>query len=162
MKKVDKSKRDDPNLKVENMVQADLEVIYLNNIQGKFTIQTMDVELFRDTEMFGEMDPYIILKIGKDIYTTKAKDNQGKHCTWTERIELKVTSSGNHILALRVYDKDPMKDDLVCTGEIPMLKEGLLVPSEKPKERQFSLFFNNAIAGTIKLEYIFEMVPFNY
>ena len=57
------------------MIQVDLEIIYLNNIQGKFHIETMEVELTRNTEIVGEMDPYIIAKLGKKNYNTKAKSN---------------------------------------------------------------------------------------
>ena len=53
IKKIQKDKRSDPNIKVENMLQVDLEVIYLDNIQGKFTIETIEVELIRDTQMLG-------------------------------------------------------------------------------------------------------------
>ena len=63
---------------------------------------------------------------------------------------------------LKVFDQDPLKDDLVCGIEIMLLKEGLLIPSEKPKERQFSLIYQQKVAGTIKLLYQFELIPFNY
>ena len=49
MKKVDKETRNNPRHKIENMLQVDLEIIYLNNVQGKFIIETMEVELTRDT-----------------------------------------------------------------------------------------------------------------
>ena len=54
-------------------------------------------------------------------------------------------------LMLKIYDQDPLKDDLICSADILLLKEGLLIPSDKSKERQFSLFFDKKVAGTIKL-----------
>lgn len=79
------------------------------------------------------MDPYILISLDGQQYSTKAKNNEGKHCIWTERIELIISRAGNSILAFRVYDQDPIKDDLVCLGEVFLLKEGMLIPCEKTK-----------------------------
>lgn len=141
IKKIDKDKRNDPNMKVENVAQVKLEIIYLNNAQGRFTLESIEVELIRNTEMLGEMDPYILITLDGQRYTTKAKNNEGRHCIWTERVELTVSQAGNSILGFRVYDEDPVKDDLICLGEVFLLKEGMLIPSEKARERQFNLFF---------------------
>ena len=88
MKKVDKDRRDDPAVKIENMVEVNLELIYLDQVQGKLTIETMEVELTRDTEMFGKMDPYIVIRLGSNSHTTKSKNNEGRHCIWAERVEM--------------------------------------------------------------------------
>jgi len=116
----------------------------------------------RDTELVGQMDPYVIMKLGSKSHTTKAKYNEGKHCIWTERVEMEVNQSGKSSLVLKIYDKDQFKDDLICSTEILLLKEGLLVPSEKPKEREFNLFYEGVKAGTVKIECQFEMLPFNF
>ena len=53
IKKVDKDKRSGKDIKIENLIQVDLELIYLNNIQGKFTLYTIEIELTRNTELIG-------------------------------------------------------------------------------------------------------------
>jgi predicted secreted protein len=37
------------------------------------------------------MDPYLIVELGSQSFTTRAKDNEGKKCKWAERIEMEVT-----------------------------------------------------------------------
>ena len=42
----------------------------------------MEVELTRDTELIGKMDPFLVMSIGSERKKTKAKNNEGKHCVW--------------------------------------------------------------------------------
>jgi Ca2+-dependent lipid-binding protein len=90
-----------------------LEIVFLNNAQGKFIISSIEAELLRDTELVGNMDPYVLIQLDDQKTTTKAKESQGKQCTWSEKIELKVCQGGNSMLKFRIFDRDPVRDDLV-------------------------------------------------
>jgi hypothetical protein len=43
IKKVEKGKDNDPHLKIINAIKVNLEVIYLDKNQGKFTLESIEV-----------------------------------------------------------------------------------------------------------------------
>lgn len=49
-------------------------------------------KLLRDTEMFGAMDPYIIVKYQDEIFKTKAIDGGGKLPQWNETFSIPLKS----------------------------------------------------------------------
>ena len=95
----------------------------------------------RDTDVFGKMDPYIMMTLGSQKKTTKAKNNEGKSCVWAQRVQIEIKDAAKAKFHIKVFDKDPMIDDLVGETEIEMLKENMLLPSEKPKEKSFDLYY---------------------
>ena len=64
-----------------------------------------------------------------------------------------VRNGGKSILGIKIFDRDLIKDDLGGEVDIHLLKEGLLIPQGKPKEKEFDLICNNTKSGTIKIEY---------
>ena len=67
----------------------------------------------RDTETFGKMDPFIVMTLGSQKKTTKAKNNEGKSCVWAERVEIEIRDAAQAKFIIKVFDKDPLIDDLV-------------------------------------------------
>lgn len=70
---------------------------------GALTLEIVDAELTRDTELLGKMDPYVVIKIGGKDYKTSVKRNAGKQPVWRERFNLPVLCI-NEKMELRVMD----------------------------------------------------------
>lgn len=72
---------------MRNIVQVDLAVISFDKIIGKLIITSIEIDLTRNTEIMGEMDPYVELELQGELHRTAVRDNEGKHCIWNERVE---------------------------------------------------------------------------
>lgn len=72
---------------LRNIVQVDLAVISFDKIIGKLIISSIEIDLTRNTELVGEMDPFVELELQGEMHRTAVRDNEGKHCVWNERAE---------------------------------------------------------------------------
>ena len=55
---------------------------YFNKTIGKLIITGIEIDMDRDTEAIGKMDPYIELDINGVKKKTSVKQNEGKKCIW--------------------------------------------------------------------------------
>lgn len=62
-------------------------MISFDKIIGKLIITSIEIDLTRNTEIMGEMDPYVELELQGELHRTAVRDNEGKHCIWNERVE---------------------------------------------------------------------------
>jgi hypothetical protein len=53
---------------------------------GILRISPLTAKLFRDTETFGKMDPYVQIKIGDMKLKTKTHDSGGKAPRWSDTL----------------------------------------------------------------------------
>ena len=51
---------------------------------GKLSLTIIEARLERDTEMFGKMDPYAVIKYRQETFRTKEHTDGGKTPTWNE------------------------------------------------------------------------------
>ncbi len=51
---------------------------------GKFILVVKEANLIHDTEVFGKMDPYCLIKVGGLTKKTKVHNNGGKKPRWGE------------------------------------------------------------------------------
>ena len=117
-------------------------VLKLTIVEGKLT---------HDTEMIGSMSPYCTLVFNGKKYKTKVIDGGGKTPKFGDTFTFEVSSSTEEIV-LRVWDKDMTKSDAVGYCKIKcsalMLNNGT--------SDWHTIFFDNAPAGDIKLDSVFE------
>jgi Ca2+-dependent lipid-binding protein len=52
----------------------------------------LEAKLTRDTELFGEMDPFIIIEYQGMEFKTRTADNAGKNPKWNEYFEIEIYS----------------------------------------------------------------------
>ena len=55
---------------------------------GKVTILIMEARLTRDTEMFGKMDPYVIIETKFQRVRTDTHEDAGKTPTWADEVAI--------------------------------------------------------------------------
>ena len=121
-------------------------------MRGNVALTVISANTTRDTDTFGKMDPYVILKIGssKTEHKTSVKDSAGKTPVWNEVINLDIPST-NEVLHVIVMDKDPVGSDLV--GEVDIQLSDLC---STRAERDFTLIYKKKSCGTIKLKADFK------
>lgn len=51
---------------------------------GNLILRVIEGRLFRDTEVFGKMDPYVILSLNDKKFKTRVHNNGGKNPKWED------------------------------------------------------------------------------
>ena len=113
--------------------------------------------LSRDTEVLGQMDPFVQIQYSKDTqFQTNVISNGGKNPTWNQTFEVPIYKE-EHYLRIDCLDKDIIADDLIghtlvqasqligCTGQ----------------HRWLSIYYKKKESGRLLLEvhYYPEGVP---
>ena len=114
-------------------------------MEGLFVVQVIGCRLTRDTELFGKMDPYCLLKTGDQKAMTSVKMDAGKVCQWNETFTFYVKE--DDVVKFQVWDEDPGSDDLVG--------ESFLNVSSSYVDKQsfsFALTYVDKGAGELDLE----------
>jgi Ca2+-dependent lipid-binding protein len=114
---------------------------------GTLHVKVKEARLFRDTETFGKMDPYVILEFREHKFRTKTHESGGKNPKWHDEFELKVNDLRDE-MKFTVFDEDPGSDDKVGYGVVKMsalcINHGVT--------DWFSIYHNNKPAGQVLFE----------
>ena len=78
---------------------------------GKLELLILEAKLDRDTEVFGKMDPYVVINNRMEKFRTKTQDGAGKNPYWNEVVTLDVKYIGDD---MQIW----VKDEEVCTDEL--------------------------------------------
>ena len=85
-------------------------------MSGRLTVRPKCAKLTRDTEFFGKMDPYVVVKIGSFTQTSSVHSSGGKFPSWQDSLTFNL--AGEQTMEVEVWYKDKMKKDhLVSTEE---------------------------------------------
>ncbi|KAL5973327.1 hypothetical protein ACLOJK_029977 [Asimina triloba] len=92
---------------------------------GILEVQLVDARGLRETELFGKMDPYVILQYRSEERKSDVARGQGRNPTWNEIFTFRVEHGGGaddeSDLVLRIMDKDTFSaDDFVGEATIPL------------------------------------------
>jgi len=84
---------------------------------GNLIIKPLSAVLTHDTESFGKMDPYMIVKVGNQAQKTSICKNAGKFPAWSDTMTFR---KGNEdLINVEIWDDDDAsKDDLIGQGSI--------------------------------------------
>lgn len=123
-------------------------------IGGVLHIKVLEGRLFRDTEVFGKMDPYCILTTKEHKFKTRVCQGGGKNPKWTDQFEMKVYDLHEEI-KFTIMDEDTVSDDTVGYG---LVKVSSLCINGGVHD-WFSITYKNKLAGQILLEtkYVVEV-----
>jgi Ca2+-dependent lipid-binding protein len=115
---------------------------------GTLTIHPVCARLIRDTELFGKMDPYCIVKLGGQAQKTAVMTNAGKYPCWTDKLVFRKTDQIEVLIS--VWDKDrTTKDDLVGEVKIPVEN---LIGVNLAFDGWIDLMYKNKLSGRIRLQ----------
>ncbi|KAK7372375.1 hypothetical protein VNO80_05753 [Phaseolus coccineus] len=83
---------------------------------GFMEVQLVKAKGLRDTDIFGKMDPYVLIQYKGQEKRSRDANGQGKNPVWNEQFMFKVDHVGSndqHKLIFKIMDKDLYKDDFV-------------------------------------------------
>lgn len=113
-------------------------------------IEVVRCDLTRNTETFGQMDPFVIVKINDTEKQTMVMDEAGKDAHFGATLEFPLwvmqANMQTDVVKISVLDKDTLTNDLVGSFETninSLIKE----KGEHPHD----LFYNGEKAGTLSL-----------
>ena len=77
---------------------------------GTLRLEIKEANLTRDIEMFGQMDPFVMIQTRMLKYRTTTKDGAGKKPVWNEGFDIDVKYVGDDI-TIQVMDEDVTEND---------------------------------------------------
>lgn len=81
----------------------------------------VSANLTRDTETFGKMDPFTVLKYNGHEFKTTVKDSAGKTPVWNESFRIPLGQGyETKLLEFSVWDEDTLSNDLVGEASVPI------------------------------------------
>ena len=86
---------------------------------GTIKLKIIEAHLVRDTELFSEMDPYVVIYNNETHrqYKTKVVHEGGKHPIWNQSFDIQINSKLD-VLELQCMDEDLIYDALVGEGSV--------------------------------------------
>ena len=89
----------------------------INHYTGKLNIKVIQARLYRNTEIFGAMDPFIVVEYRKIKYRTKTARNAGASPNWNETVEIPMSEwLLEDELFISCFDEDLMLDDIIANA----------------------------------------------
>jgi C2 domain len=89
-------------------------------------IKIFKAKLRRDTEITGEMDPFVEIEYQGQKFRTSTKWDAGKRPTWNEAFELPYFDPYQEI-KINCIDQDPISNDLVGTTSEMLVNDLLFI-----------------------------------
>ena len=89
-----------------------MEMFTIKDRLGVLEMFMIEAKLEKDTELFGEMDPYTKITISGKSYETNVCENAGKNPVWNMKLKIPIESVTEE-MKIEVLDKDMTVDDLV-------------------------------------------------
>jgi Ca2+-dependent lipid-binding protein len=83
-------------------------------------VTCISAQLTHDTEMFSNMDPYVVVQCGSEKRKTRTHQEGGKRPQWNDSFSFANPKSQQ--LKFVVWDEDNVTDDLVGEGVIDIDK----------------------------------------
>ena len=84
---------------------------------SKIVIEVKTARLYRDTDTWSKMDPYVVLMCGGEKKKSKTHNGGGKNPIWNQSLTLKYVDTN---MTVQVWDKDTTSDDFVGGGAIDL------------------------------------------
>ncbi|KAG5239857.1 C2 domain-containing family protein [Salix suchowensis] len=126
---------------------------------GILEVQLVNAKGLRDTDFFGDMDPYVIVQYKSQERKSGVARGQGGHPVWNERLTFKVEYPGQgseYKLSLNIMDKDTFSSDDFIGGAKIYVKDLLTsgvqmeLPSYIPASTEWLMLANHML-GRLKL-----------
>lgn len=120
------------------------------NLQGILRITIKQGRLHKNTELFGHMDPFILITYQGGKYRTKAISEGGFQPVWEETFEFPVDSRKEEWIKFQCYDEDIIVDDLV--GEARFKIDQICKMDGTAKVGKLMLLHNDECAAEVTFE----------
>jgi hypothetical protein len=126
-------------------------------IRGKLSLKVIQARLTRDTEFFGKMNPYCVVKLGDFKTQTNTHKSGGKFPSWSNEFMLSVETDDS--LIAEVWNTGLLNDDLVGTATVDLR---LAFRDANEVADWYEIIFKGRKAGLIRLEMKLEAMTSYY
>ena len=116
---------------------------------GDITLKMLVVEgkLYRDTETFGQMDPFMVIEYNNTKYKTPVHQDGGKTPVWNHELLIPLRSMEDSI-KMTCFDEDVIMDS--CVG-LQTYTVSTIANEESPTDNWFPLYYKGKKAADIHL-----------
>ena len=115
---------------------------------GLLHLIILKAELARNTEYFGDMDPYVQVQYNYEIQKTPVLNDAGRTPEFNITLAPFIINSMDDDIKFTVFDKDLTKSEVIGSVTI---KVGLLC-SLQPKKRWLTLMYQSKEAGDLLID----------
>lgn len=123
---------------------------------GVLIIKVVSATLTHDTETFGKMDPYCVLKLGKNTQKTKVHEDGAKNPKWGETFRLQ--GQIGDIVDFEVWDHEKVVNhDLVGSGSFSISQ--IFIGKKVEMDYEIKYDKNKKSAGKVFFELEFVVEP---
>ena len=120
---------------------------YGDDVVGLLKVKICSANLTRDTEMFGNMDPFCEFKINGDLVKkTAVKDEAGKTPVWDEEFDYQVKDL-SATCYFQVLEEDNFSNDVVGDGTCSIQD----LCQDNGSDANYPISFEGSSAGTVRL-----------
>ena len=114
---------------------------------GNLTLRPISGQLTRDTEIFGKMDPFCVVKIGMQEQRTRVHHDAGKFPQWQESFSFRIGSED--MVNFIVWEHDSASsNDLIGEGSISLAS----LKKTGRNSEYVQIFYKGKPAGKIYIE----------
>eukprot|EP00898_Chlorokybus_atmophyticus_P008565 jgi/Chlat1/870/Chrsp107S01317 len=86
---------------------------------GTLDVTVLSANGLKNTETFGRMDPYAILRLDRTTFRTRTATDMGTRPVWNEKFSFKVLE-GFHEVYVEIFNANVLADDSLGTSSIPL------------------------------------------
>ena len=122
-------------------------------------VQPISASLIRDTEVLGEMDPYVICTFMGKVSRSKTHLKGGKEPLWNDNF-LYTAKGLKEFVKVEVWDEDMLKDDLIGTGFLNLM-EAVNNQKKGINVHKVRIEYNNQVSGVVKFKVLVTNFPTN-
>jgi len=112
--------------------------------KGLLNVTVVEAKLTRNTEMLGNMSPYVTMTFNGKKLKSKVREHAGTTPVWNEDFQFEVDDVSQEIF-VRVWDQDMMSSDAV--GFVKVKTSSLMI--NMGVDEWFTLYYENEAAGEI-------------
>ena len=93
----------------------------LGEQSGHLLVNVLKGKIYRNTELFGEMDPFVVIEYKGSKHQTSTIDEGGVNPVWNQALKFPVETQDD-LITISCYDEDTFNNDALGTLQISIRK----------------------------------------
>ena len=106
-------------LEIKGNIHIHIPYIYTYISLSKYICIVLEGKNLKNKDLFGKMDPYVVIRVGTESKRTSVVKNGGCNPVFNDTFTFNVIPGINQ-LELETYDKDFLSDDFIGSGRLPL------------------------------------------